>query len=373
MTEPTPTLLGIPPELRTRIYEFALISDSERIWLQPSRRYCGGPPLLRVNRQLRSETTPIYYSANEFEGGSLGMHEFIPFLMPERLDMLQRVRFWPKYWSFIGDVTEEQLCSTIGSIKRRLLVLKGDSERKWELQALLTALVEFPLKHMEAGTVWGTVGELSLFRIKDGEDGKKRWVKTEEDVDRRRRGGRMADATLPPLLRLPPELRNLIYELVLIKDEPISVRDWKLCCVGPALIRTSHLVRSETMPIFYGANKFEGSWVTDFSSMPPSVAPARLHWMKQLRFNGDAYMRERVESEAKKKEVLRFYLQKLGQIMVKVGDGKTKKASAVAEVLHFPLRDEEAGTVWAPLKQLCDFELVEEGGKKRWAKMGNGA
>ncbi|KAK5741907.1 hypothetical protein LTR17_003655 [Elasticomyces elasticus] len=372
MTEPKPTLLGIPPELRTRIYEFALISDSERVWLQPSRRYCAGPPLLRANRQLRSETTAIYYMANKFEGGSLGMHEFIPFLTPERLDMLQRVRFWPKDWSFIGDVTEEQLRSTIGSIKRRLLVLKGNSGRKLELQALLTALVEFPLKHMEAGTVWGTVGELSLFRVVSGQDGKRRWIKTEEDVDRRRRGGRMADATLPQLLRLPPELRNLIYELVLIKDEPISVRDWKLCCVGPALIRTSRLVRSETMPIFYGANKFEGSWVTDFSSMPASVAPNSLHRMKQLRFNGDAYMRERVESEGKKKGVLRFYRQKLGQITVRVG-GRTRDSSVLAELLHFPLRNEEAGAVWAPLKQLAEFELVEEGGKKWWAKMGNGA
>ncbi|KAK6426713.1 hypothetical protein LTR81_000927 [Elasticomyces elasticus] len=329
MTEPTPTLLGIPPELRTRIYEFALIDDSERIWLQPSRRSCAGPPLLRVNRQLRSETTAIYYGANQFEGGSLGMHEFIPFLTPERLDLLQRVRFWPKEWSFIGDVTEEQLRSTIGSIKRRVLVLKGNSERKWELKALLTALVEFPLKHMEAGTVWGTVGELSLFRVVIGEDGKRRWVKTEEDVDRRRPRKTtqttavdftMADVTLdPPLLRIPPELRNIIYELVFIKDDPISVKNWALCCVGPALLQTSRLIRSETSPLFYGGNKFEGSWVTEFPSMPLYVTPASLRLMKHFRFNGDAYMRERVRSEAKKKEVLRFYRQKLRQVMVKVG------------------------------------------------------
>ncbi|KAK4910652.1 hypothetical protein LTR49_020687 [Elasticomyces elasticus] len=184
----------------------------------------------------------------------------------------------------------------------------------------------------------------------------------------------MADVTLdPPLLRIPPELRNLIYELVLIKDDHISVKDWAFCCVGPALLQTSRLIRSEASPLFYGGNKFEGSWVTDFPSMPLYVTPASLRLMKHLRFNGDAYMWELVESEAKKKEVLRFYLLKLSQIMVKVGGGRTRSASAVAEVLQFSLRNEEAGTVWAPLKQLAEFELVEEGGKKRWAKMGNGA
>jgi hypothetical protein len=71
-------LRELTPELRTYIFELALViedqifNDFSRL-TYPSDCYCynqkiksSQPPLTRVNRQLRAETLPIYYSRNKF-------------------------------------------------------------------------------------------------------------------------------------------------------------------------------------------------------------------------------------------------------------------------------------------------------------------
>ncbi|KAK5737131.1 hypothetical protein LTR17_006914 [Elasticomyces elasticus] len=70
----------------------------------------------------------------------------------------------------------------------------------------------------------------------------------------------------PGLLRLPAELRNIIYELALPRDNfCVSVRTTKplhaLRCLAesatiPALLATCRLIRNDTLPIFYGTNIF---------------------------------------------------------------------------------------------------------------------
>ena len=61
-------------------------------------------------------------------------------------------------------------------------------------------------------------------------------------------------------LDLPAELRNRIYEFVLVEDEPIVLFDWNLRCTDyrwqPKLLRTCKTIRSEAGPIFYGQNTF---------------------------------------------------------------------------------------------------------------------
>lgn len=66
----------LPPELRTRIYEMALISD-DKIEIQTLRlmeyddtimvQADARAALLSVNRQVRSETLPVYYGNNTFK------------------------------------------------------------------------------------------------------------------------------------------------------------------------------------------------------------------------------------------------------------------------------------------------------------------
>lgn len=69
-----------------------------------------------------------------------------------------------------------------------------------------------------------------------------------------------------PLFRLPAELRNRIYELVLMFRHPLGAHrdlmgDWEAemtpCNVAqPALARTCRAIRSESLPIFYAQNTF---------------------------------------------------------------------------------------------------------------------
>jgi len=73
----------------------------------------------------------------------------------------------------------------------------------------------------------------------------------------------MADNLLqPPFLRLPAELRNRIYNEVLLETEAIpiklavgfmSYRSWK----PPGILRTCRTIRSEAAPIYYGSNTFK--------------------------------------------------------------------------------------------------------------------
>ncbi|KAK4544193.1 hypothetical protein LTR36_004403 [Oleoguttula mirabilis] len=61
-----------------------------------------------------------------------------------------------------------------------------------------------------------------------------------------------------PLLKLAAELRNNIYELVLIADSPIDTRDKKAAKV-PALLSTCKHMRYEAAAIYYGQNTFSGA------------------------------------------------------------------------------------------------------------------
>lgn len=57
------SLLGLPGELRNRIYTFALIEDDPSVLVQ--RNY-SQPGLLRTSYQLRREASAIYYQLNTF-------------------------------------------------------------------------------------------------------------------------------------------------------------------------------------------------------------------------------------------------------------------------------------------------------------------
>ena len=69
-------------------------------------------------------------------------------------------------------------------------------------------------------------------------------------------GNRIDSGAPPSLLKIPAELRNEIYRLVLISDEQIEIKD---IYKEPALLSTCRQIRKEATPILYLGN----SWVID--------------------------------------------------------------------------------------------------------------
>lgn len=60
-----------------------------------------------------------------------------------------------------------------------------------------------------------------------------------------------------PLLRLPAELRNRIYELALTRQGPRKmIKAWDRPGRQPGLTRTCRAIRAEALPIFYSINEF---------------------------------------------------------------------------------------------------------------------
>ncbi|KAK3626265.1 hypothetical protein LTR56_019936 [Elasticomyces elasticus] len=88
----------------------------------------------------------------------------------------------------------------------------------------------------------------------------------------------MADQKSCPLLDIPPELRNTIYdELLLGDDKAVRVSDrtrrpWH----APAILQTCALIRSEASAIYYSTNAFE------VSIDPNNLGRTLCAWLKGL-------------------------------------------------------------------------------------------
>jgi len=68
------------------------------------------------------------------------------------------------------------------------------------------------------------------------------------------------------LFKLPPELRNEIYELALLKDQPIYISH-NARLREPALLAINRQVRAEGLPLYYGVNTFalgHSTWTFSF-------------------------------------------------------------------------------------------------------------
>lgn len=106
-SRPKSPLLALPAEIRECIFEFALTSDKPLVTfrLDDFQRECYQeavqPPLLNVNRQIRSEALPIYYGCNEFIFHTEGKkaddaHHWLRHAQPH-LDKMGKATFWLRY------------------------------------------------------------------------------------------------------------------------------------------------------------------------------------------------------------------------------------------------------------------------------------
>lgn len=64
VTASTPDLLGLPAEIRNMIYRYAIVDDKSLIEIT---KHLKQPPLLSVNRLIRSETLVMWYCENVFD------------------------------------------------------------------------------------------------------------------------------------------------------------------------------------------------------------------------------------------------------------------------------------------------------------------
>ena len=243
-------LLELPPELRNKIYEFAVVSNRALFLREAHWHYSGcwenaaQPALTRVSCQLRSEVLPIFYGQNI-------LTYMMPFIEPEGpYTMGNRAR----------DFVERVKVSGIarhGLVKKVQLCIPSASNK---VMAERTYRAEF-CKAIEeedvAGLYWSrklnfaeSLGQLNCC-------GQLHYLLE--------KGPYLFDAAPFPLLKLPAELRNRVYDFVLIKEGRLPLLE--IDTPQPALSRTSHQLRQETLPIFYSENTFfyhmKGDWLED--------------------------------------------------------------------------------------------------------------
>ncbi|KAK5741908.1 hypothetical protein LTR17_003656 [Elasticomyces elasticus] len=163
----------------------------------------------------------------------------------------------------------------------------------------------------------------------------------------------------PTLLGMPPEIRNRIYELSLVQDEPIRSH-WRVCCAGPALLRTNRQIGLEATGIYYGANTFEGDWTFVYHLLY-TIDRTRLRMLKEVHLlHDDCYVR--MGDERRKAVVIKYWRGGFDR-------GDADKGAVLRKYLKFPLVDGDEVFVWCFYDELSQFELVEqEGGVNRWVK-----
>ncbi|KAK5127478.1 hypothetical protein LTR85_006817 [Meristemomyces frigidus] len=81
----TGTFLGLPGELRNRIYRLALLSD---LAIPVTAQHFQEPTLLYACKQIRHEAVSIYYGENEFDALHVGFDATVQMKMLEKKDKL---------------------------------------------------------------------------------------------------------------------------------------------------------------------------------------------------------------------------------------------------------------------------------------------
>lgn len=87
---------------------------------------------------------------------------------------------------------------------------------------------------------------------------------------------------LPPILRLPPELRLRIYRLLLLSDRTVRMVWLKENesipqpnCLFPAILCTCRLIYNEAAGVLYGENVFRAHRVDDTNDNAASIMRAK--------------------------------------------------------------------------------------------------
>ncbi|KAK5688452.1 hypothetical protein LTS10_000430 [Elasticomyces elasticus] len=378
MADITPTLMGLPAKLRSKILRFALI-DEEVIPLMFTASRTPEPQLLRVCKDIRKEALPIFYE-NTFEGTIAPLSKLVrnvdrrrKIQEPEQIKAPQqlRVRHDPHpEWGSLQVGTKSRWLKDFAVKRTEILRLRGH-----EIGAL-DVYVQFPLRHPEAGLVRGTIEELNEHDVVD-RDGKRVWNNSSINSSKRSQpqpliiletGTDMADI-ISPFMRLPPEIRNSICDLVLIHDEPIILRPYGTDHIDePALLRTNHQIRRDSRPIYFGMNTFVGS-VYELTRFVRTVERNhKLPVLKHLRCDNDNRDRHdrKVHGSVDQLEKDCWLKAHINSVLA-ISAGLNKDGLPVPRI-EFPLRHGQAGIVWGTILELRQYGVVVRDGQHAWVR-----
>ena len=86
-----------------------------------------------------------------------------------------------------------------------------------------------------------------------------------------------------PLLQLPAELRNEIWQLALVRDEPIRIFHPGMGArLEPALLATCKQIRNEAQDMLYSENTFEGHCSIEAIRSLPNKPTSLLRWLGKI-------------------------------------------------------------------------------------------
>ncbi|KAK5702657.1 hypothetical protein LTR97_003603 [Elasticomyces elasticus] len=371
--------LHLPVEIRNRIYELALIQG---IPIDLHRRpneleFIAGPSLLRTTSLVRSECTAIYYGANIFIASPAKLTRLLLRLAHGRLRLLRKLRLNStqndgrlKLWS-----REVWFTSYEGKLRD---LENGPIGQLIGLRTSVRSLFQFPLSHVEAGVLWGPLRGLRLYQLAEKEDGYLRWVEWQESQNTRvhikalvlHTVADMADS-ISPFMRLPPEIRNSICDLVLIHEEPIILRPYGTDHIDESgLLRTNHQLRQDARPIYFGMNTFIGSVYGVTRFMRTVERNQKLPVLKHLRCDNDSrdLQDRKVYGSVDHLDQDRWLKDHIDS-MLAISARLNKNGMTVSVPrIEFPLRHGQAGIIWGTILELQEYDVVVRSGEHAWVR-----
>ncbi|KAK0800010.1 hypothetical protein LTR75_009046 [Friedmanniomyces endolithicus] len=345
--QPLCLLLGLPPELRNHIYEYLLLGGEDEapvrvtdclaeergllpIILQAGSEELWQPPaILQTCQQIRGEATPVYYTTNTFDVvvdsrnlertichwlSALG-HQIRDKIRAIHLGLMyDRLELAETGLEMFDDMLNEAKCQVRqGTISVQVLERYQIADDR--------VLSPFELLQIWPGVNGDYVWKGILVRSRPCGDTRSRAQVSETCA----KVG-MEDAPAPPLLRLPPELRNAIYSYVLVDPPEVLVTNhWR----PPALLSMSKQVRREALKIYFAENIFR---IDMYALIPGPLREtgymsALARWFRAMSTPGRDALKTvhiddifyRTQDEAK--EALLYYTKGLAEAGCGVADG----------------------------------------------------
>ncbi|KAK4895460.1 hypothetical protein LTR27_006524 [Elasticomyces elasticus] len=180
----------------------------------------------------------------------------------------------------------------------------------------------------------------------------------------------MADS-MSPFMRLPPDIRNFICDLVLIHDEPIILRPYGTDHINePALLRTNHQIRRDSRPIYFGMNTFVGSVYGLTRFVRTVERNHKLPVLKHLRCDNDRrdLHERRVYGSVDHLDQDRWLKEHIDSVLAI--SARLNKNGMTVSVPHieFPLRHGQAGIIWGTILELQGYGVVVRSGEHAWVR-----